>query len=70
MLDFIHDFNGWMMMPVGLLFLVLELWVFKHLLVERTVSGPRPAATAEDGEAGHRRPKPRFVSVIQMPMGR
>jgi exosortase len=34
-LDFVHDFNGWMMMPVGLLFLVLELWVLKHLLIER-----------------------------------
>ena len=33
-LDFIHDFNGWMMMPVGLAFLVVELWIFRHLLVE------------------------------------
>jgi len=33
-LGFIHDFNGWMMMPVGLGFLVVELWMFKHLLLE------------------------------------
>jgi exosortase len=39
-LGFIHDFNGWMMMPVGLLFLMLELWIFKHLLIE-----PEPATT-------------------------
>jgi exosortase len=33
-LNFIHDFNGWMMMPIGLGFLLVELWVFKHLLIE------------------------------------
>jgi exosortase len=33
-LGFIHDFNGWMMMPVGLIFLMLELWLFKYLLIE------------------------------------
>jgi exosortase len=67
LLDFIHDFNGWMMMPVGLLFLVLELWLFRHLLIERPAAGvpplARPKATAATS-------KPRFVSVIQMPVGR
>ena len=38
-LNFIHDFNGWMMMPVGLALLVLELWVFRHLLIEPRRSG-------------------------------
>jgi exosortase len=33
-LGFIHDFNGWMMMPIGLTFLLLELVVLKHLLLE------------------------------------
>lgn len=33
-LGFIHDFNGWMMMPIGLAFLLAELWVLKHLLIE------------------------------------
>jgi exosortase len=33
-LEFVHDFNGWMMMPIGLLFLMLELWLFRHLLLE------------------------------------
>lgn len=69
-LEFIHDFNGWMMMPVGLTFLVLELWVLKHLLIERTpgtvvrpAAGPKPAPATATA-------KPRFVSVIQMPVSR
>jgi exosortase len=33
-LEFIHDFNGWMMMPIGLALLLLELWLFRHLLIE------------------------------------
>lgn len=33
-LDFIHDFNGWMMMPVGLAMLLTEMWILKHLLIE------------------------------------
>lgn len=32
--QFIHDFNGWMMMPVGLGFLLVELWILRHLLLE------------------------------------
>ena len=69
-LEFIHDFNGWMMMPVGLMFLALELWVFKHLLIERTTAvGPRPTVGPKATPAANA-PKPRFVSVIQMPMGR
>ena len=69
-LEFVHDFNGWMMMPVGLLFLVLELWVFKHLLIERgAVGGQRPAVSPKKAAAATTA-KPRFVSVIQMPMSR
>ena len=37
-LEFIHDFNGWMMMPVGLGFLLLELWLYRHLLLEKTTA--------------------------------
>ena len=33
-LGFIHDFNGWMMMPIGLGFLLVELWTLRHLLIE------------------------------------
>lgn len=40
-LKFIHDFNGYLMMPVGLAFLVAELWVLRHLLIEPEA---RPAA--------------------------
>jgi exosortase len=65
-LDFIHDFNGWMMMPVGLLFLMLELWVFKHLLIERKAPGGQRLAVSQPMSTK----KPRFVSVIQMPMSR
>ncbi len=32
-LDFLHDFYGWLMMPVGLALLALELWVLKKLVV-------------------------------------
>jgi exosortase len=33
-LEFLHDFYGWLMMPVGLALLALELWVLKKLVVE------------------------------------
>lgn len=67
-LDFIHDFNGWVMMPVGLTFLLLELWVLKHLLIERTAvcgqraAGPVPAPMAAPVPVV----RPKFVSVIRM----
>ena len=68
-LEFLHDFNGWMMMPVGLLFLVLELWVFKHLLIERTTATGLPAARPKAATTAAAA-RPRFVSVIQMPVSR
>ncbi len=33
--DFLHDFNGWMMMPVGLIFLLGELWLLTRLIIEK-----------------------------------
>ncbi len=33
-LEFLHDFYGWLMMPVGLALLGLELWVLKRLVVD------------------------------------
>ena len=30
---FLHDFFGWLMMPVGLALLGLELWVLKRLVI-------------------------------------
>ena len=30
----IHDFYGYMMPVAGLTFLVLELWLYRHLLIE------------------------------------
>lgn len=67
-LSFIHDFNGWMMMPVGLMFLVLELWLFKHLLIERPAVSGQPLARPKAVPVATARPK--FVSVIQMPVSR
>jgi exosortase len=69
-LDVIHDFNGWMMMPVGLTFLLLELWLFKHLLIERI--GFAQAATVANPPAPATSPTPgrKFISVIQLPGGR
>jgi exosortase len=65
-LDFIHDFNGWMMMPVGLTLLLLELWLFKHLIVENS-RVPGPQSPVVKGPVPTRTAKPRFVSVIRMP---
>lgn len=33
--DFLHDFNGWMMMPVGLALLLAELWLLTRLIIEK-----------------------------------
>jgi exosortase len=33
---FFHDLAGWLMMPLGLIFLGIELWILKTLLVERS----------------------------------
>lgn len=72
-MDFVHDFNGWMMMPIGLLFLLVELWVLKHLLIEQAArvatSFVPPPMSPPVAEAPKMRPtgKPKFVSVIRMP---
>jgi exosortase len=68
-LDIIHDFNGWMMMPIGLTFLLLELWLLNRLLVERNSVRP-PKSTdspAPQTAASPRSARPRFASVIRMP---
>jgi len=33
-LEFLHDLFGWLMMPVGLALLALEVWVLKQLVVD------------------------------------
>ena len=35
-LDFLHDLYGWLMMPVGLALLGLEVWALKHLVVDES----------------------------------
>ena len=42
--DLVHDIMGWLMMPVGLAFLGVELWVLKNLLLESDAS-TRPVAS-------------------------
>ena len=32
--DFMHDLLGWLMMPVGLALLALEVWALKRLVVD------------------------------------
>ena len=62
MLEVIHDFNGWMMMPIGLTFLLLELWLFKHLLIERS-RGRAHAPTASQTRPHRSRRPPRRPQV-------
>lgn len=42
-MDFIHDLHGWLMMPVGLALLGLEVWVLKKLVLDSDSDG-LPAA--------------------------
>jgi exosortase len=42
-LEFLHDFHGWMMMPIGLAVLGLEVWALKSLVLGDTVHHPSPA---------------------------
>jgi exosortase len=39
---FFHDLGGWLMMPLGLLFLAVELKVLSHLFVDPPPTPPRP----------------------------
>jgi exosortase len=67
-LDVIHDFNGWMMMPIGLTFLLLELWLLKNLLIEPSAARrPQSVASPVVAVAKTAVAKPRFASVIRMP---
>ena len=40
---FFHDLAGWLMMPLGLVFLGIELWILKTLLIERSNEIPLPS---------------------------
>lgn len=44
-LEFLHDLHGWLMMPVGLALLGLEVWVLRRLVVEPAAE-PRPGPVA------------------------
>jgi exosortase len=72
-LDFIHDFNGWMMMPIGLMFLLFELWLLNRLLIEApkkpamTVSSKPTSTTPPANTVTKTGTKPRPISIIRMP---
>lgn len=53
--DFLHDLHGWLMMPVGLALLGLELWVLGKLVVE---PGPDRKPVAAPAAAPPRRLNP------------
>jgi exosortase len=40
LVEFLHDFHGWLMMPIGLGLLALELWVLRHLVIEEKAEEP------------------------------
>jgi exosortase len=40
---FFHDLGGWLMMPLGLLFLAVEVKLLSHLFIEPPPPPPRPA---------------------------
>jgi exosortase len=71
-----HDLAGWLMMPLALAFLGLELKLLKHLLVEPPAAVPTlagglsvsvaPAAVAEmPGPRKRRRPRPAHAEVAK-----
>ena len=53
---FFHDLAGWLMMPLGLAFLGLELWVLRTLLIDPPAGKPLPSVVTmqrvEVGPAG------------------
>jgi hypothetical protein len=53
-LAFLHDLNGWMMMPVGLALLGLEVWVLRRLVVDGESRSTRPVRVG----AGRLQPRP------------
>jgi len=55
--EFLHDLHGWLMMPVGLALLGLELWVLTRLIVEPEVA-KRPVAESEPARVSELRPLP------------
>lgn len=43
---FLHEMHGWLMMPVGLALLALEVWVLRKLIVENETPANAPFARA------------------------
>jgi exosortase len=51
-----HDIAGWLMMPVGLCLLALELWVLNHLWLEARPGAPGRRVLVAEVPAPQRRP--------------
>ncbi len=49
--EFLHDLHGWLMMPVGLALLGLEVWVLRRLVVE-PAPNRRPSTPAKSAARG------------------
>ncbi|MBI1832742.1 MAG: exosortase/archaeosortase family protein, partial [Planctomycetes bacterium] len=43
---FFHDLAGWLMMPLGLIFLGIELWILSTLLIERSTEPALATSTS------------------------
>jgi exosortase len=73
-----HDAAGWLMMPLALCFLGLEMWLLSRLLPERTVSRPLPVGLgltlaspqATGNRASGRQEKSRRRGVYRLKRGR
>jgi exosortase len=65
---FFHDLGGWVMMPMGLLFLALEVKLLSHLLIDpppappRVVRDPAPRRVRKPPVARTRQPRPATAS--------
>jgi exosortase len=77
--EFFHDLFGWLMMPLGLMFLGLELWLLKRLLIEPASADgvptqilsqcvEVPALAMYQGGTKPRREKPAAKPVVEMPV--
>jgi exosortase len=65
---FFHDLAGWLMMPLGLMFLGIELWILRTLLIDRPSELPsqlslqrvevNPVALYRSGQTPRREKKP------------
>lgn len=56
---FFHDVGGWLMMPLGLLFLALEIKILSHLLIDPPPAPPRVVRDPAAPRRVRKQPPPR-----------